>query len=226
MKTNFLIKNSFSLFSQVHIRTIILFIKNMRIEIVITYLLFFFISVFFFIFFKKSDLHLYLNQYHCRFFDVFFKYATYLGDGIMFGAFIIIFFFIKRKMSFVFILGGVLTLLLTHFFKKIIYMGVARPIGFFGEDKLHLIEGVEMAFLNSFPSGHTMTAFTIFVILCIYFRKCVSQYLWVLLAIIAGVSRVYLSQHFWIDIFAGSLFGILIAFISMGVFFPEKRRVH
>ncbi|WP_299681962.1 phosphatase PAP2 family protein [uncultured Tenacibaculum sp.] len=202
------------------------FIKTIRKEVSITYLIFFFASVLLVVLYNKADLHLKLNKYHSSFFDVFFKYSTFLGDGVMFAVLAFIFLFVKRKMTLVFVVGGLFTLVITHFFKKIIFKGVPRPAEFLGLENLHLINGVKMAFWNSFPSGHTMTAFTIFAILCLYFRKCVSQYVWILLAIIAGISRVYLSQHFLMDIFVGSILGIVIGFVSMSLFFPERKRIH
>lgn len=183
----------------------------------------FFLSSFFLVsLFNKLSLHLYINKFHTPFFDFFFKYTTHLGDGIMFGVLVLLFFFINKRMSLVFLTSGVLTLVITHFFKKIIFKGVPRPVGALGEESLYLIKGVKMAYWNSFPSGHTITAFAIFTILCLYFRKSGLQYLWLGLALIAGVSRVYLSQHFWIDIFVGSIVGILIGFVSMGLFCSKK----
>ena len=208
------------------IKTLLFHLKVIRKEVFFTYLLFFILSIILVSIYKKSDLHLTLNQYHSTFFDRFFKYSTHLGDGAMFGILVVVFFFINKRMSLVFGIGGILTLLVTHFFKKILFKGIPRPAGFLGVENLHVIDGVKMAFWNSFPSGHTMTAFTVFAILCIYFRKCTSQYLWIFLAFIAGISRVYLSQHFWIDIFVGSVLGIVIAFVSMSLLYPERKRIH
>lgn len=98
-----------------------------------------------------------------------------------------------------------------------------RPVGVLGEDALHLIDGVKMALWHSFPSGHTITAFAIATILCLYFAKCKSQYIWLLLAIIAGLSRVYLSQHYLLDVFVGSFIGIAIGLLSMALFCRPKR---
>ena len=204
----------------------LLYVKSIRKEVLIIYFIFFLAAALSVILYKKADLHLQMNRYHSSFFDVFFKYSTFLGDGIMFGVLTLLFLFVKRKMALVFMVGGFLTLLITHFFKKVVFKGVPRPAEFLGLENLHIIDGVKMAFWNSFPSGHTMTAFTIFAILCLYFRKCISQYVWILLAVIAGFSRVYLSQHFLIDIFVGSILGILIAFVSMSLFFPERKRIH
>ncbi len=204
----------------------IFYVKNIRNEVLIIYSVFFLIVALSVVLYKKADLHLHMNSYHSSFFDAFFKYSTFLGDGIMFGVLTLLFLFVKRKMALVFMVGGFLTLLVTHIFKKVVFKGVPRPAEFLGLENLYIIEGVKMAFWNSFPSGHTMTAFAIFAILCLYFRKCVSQYIWILLAVIAGFSRVYLSQHFLIDIFVGSILGIFIAFVSMSLFFPERKRIH
>ncbi len=187
-------------------------------EVFFIYTLFFAASIVFISIFNKYVLHLKINQFHTSFFDVFFKYSTFLGDGAVFGVLAVVFLFIKRKMFYVFVVSGVLTLLITHLFKKILFKGILRPAAALSDETLHLVDGVKMAMLNSFPSGHTTTAFAIFTILCLYFAKCKSQYLWVSLAIIAGLSRVYLSQHFLIDIFFGSFIGIIIGIASMSIF--------
>lgn len=187
-------------------------------EVFFIYTLFFAASIVFISIFNKYVLHLKINQFHTSFFDVFFKYTTFLGDGAVFGVLAVVFLFIKRKMFYVFVVSGVLTLLITHLFKKILFKGILRPAAALSDESLHLVDGVKMAMLNSFPSGHTTTAFAIFTILCLYFAKCKSQYLWVSLAIVAGLSRVYLSQHFLIDIFFGSFIGIIIGIVSMSIF--------
>ncbi|CAM1356282.1 MULTISPECIES: phosphatase PAP2 family protein [Tenacibaculum] len=189
------------------------------------YGVFFIVSFLLVILFNKFFLHLKINQFHTSFLDAFFKYSTFLGDGVMFGVLVLLFVFVKRRIALVFLISGLLTLLVTHFFKKIIFKGIPRPVGVFGEDSLYLVNGVKMALWNSFPSGHTTTAFAIFTILCLYFAKCKSQYLWISLAIIAGLSRVYLSQHFLIDVFVGSFIGIVIGFISMGLFYKYERSI-
>ena len=200
-------------------------ITSIKKETYLIYGVFFTISLLLISVFNKFYLHTSVNQFHTSFLDVFFKYVTHLGDGAMFGVLVLLFLFIKRKMALVFIVGGVLTLLVTHLFKKVLFKGIPRPVGALGEEALHLVDGVKMALWNSFPSGHTTTAFAIFTILCLYFSKCKSQYLWMSLAIIASFSRVYLSQHFLIDIFVGSFLGIAIGFVSMA-FFCKPKRVH
>lgn len=197
-------------------------LKQVRKEVLYIYAFFFLTSIFFVTFFNKHSLHLDMNQIHTDFLDQFFKYSTFLGDGIMFGVLVIVFFCIQRRMALVFLTSGLLTLLITGILKKVIFKGFARPAASIGVENLHLVDGVKMAFWNTFPSGHTTTAFAIFTILCLYSKKCRSQVVWVSLAIIAGISRVYLSQHYWIDIFVGSVLGIVIGFVSMHLFYKNK----
>jgi membrane-associated phospholipid phosphatase len=149
---------------------------------------------------------------------VFFKYITHLGDGAMFGVLVLIFAFLKRRMIWVVLVSGVLTLLITYLFKKILFHGSYRPAMHMGADTLHWVEGVKVALWGTFPSGHTITIFAIATVLCLYFRKSQLQYTWIAIALLVAYSRVYLSLHFLNDVFVGSIFGILIGLVSMALF--------
>lgn len=74
---------------------------------------------------------------------------------------------------------------------------------------------------NSFPSGHSLGAFALFSLLAFFLPKR-SGYVTAMffLAISVGVSRVYLVQHFWQDVYAGSLVGVVLA---MAVFSLNQR---
>jgi len=197
--------------------------SSIKKQVFFIYSLFFLISFVSIVSYNKTQLHLITNKYHAPFFDQFFKYATYLGDGILFGALVLFFLKKRKKMSLVFLVCGLLTLLITHLFKKIIFKGLPRPVKVLGEDALHLVDGVKIAMMNTFPSGHTTTAFAIATVLCFYFAKNKTQYLWIVLAIIAGYSRVYLSQHFLIDVLVGSVLGIFVGFMSVFFVYGFKK---
>ena len=114
------------------------------------------------VFLADRSFHLVINDFHTSFLDVFFKYFTHLGDGLVFLPLILYFLFLHRPTAFVLMIAGVLTLFLTAVLKQVIFEGVSRPVQYFGVEKLHLIKGVSMAHWNSFPSGHTTTDFAIF----------------------------------------------------------------
>lgn len=173
--------------------------------------------------FSKSELHILLNKVHSPLFDVFFKYATHLGDGSLIAILGIIFLFVKYRYVFAFLLGSISTAFLVNLFKKVLLDEMYRPAKYFElfeTYKLHLVEGINQHSLQSFPSGHTATSFSIFLMLAL-----IAKNRWVKLALFFGAfvvaySRVYLSQHFLVDIVAGSIISILLMVLSF--FWVEK----
>lgn len=161
----------------------------------------------------KFPLHLLINTYHSTFWDYFFKYITYLGDGITFGIAVVFIFFWNRKITPTFIYVGIITLLTSFVLKNYLCFNYPRPYEVFG-DQLYLVKGVTMRHWHSFPSGHTMSAFALFFVIIFYTKKLKWQLLWFSLAVLVAFSRVYLSQHFVEDIVGGSFIGFLIALFS------------
>lgn len=177
------------------------------------YLLTLAIIGYFLLFFTKAQIHLSINKYHSDFFDIFFKYLTNLGDGIFLPVLLVILFLIARfrdgiYLVTVFLIGG----FLVQFLKRIVFHDIARPIKYFGETAhLHLANGVEHYLNQSFPSGHSASAFGFYLCIAIVSKnKWIKLSMFVLASLVA-FSRVYLSQHFLIDIFAGSLIGTITA---------------
>lgn len=200
-------------------------VLGIRKEVLITYGLTVAICLISILFYDKCLMHRSINQWNAPFFDVFFKYITHLGDGALFGVLVLVFAFLKRRMILVWILSGVLTFLVTYLFKKILFHGSYRPAMDVGLDSLHWVEGVKVALWGTFPSGHTITVFAIATILILYCRRSKLQYLWMFIALLVGFSRVYLSLHFLVDVFVGSLFGVLVGLISMTTFYKVPQKV-
>lgn len=72
---------------------------------------------------------------------------------------------------------------------------------------------------NSFPSGHSTSAFCLFFCLCIISPKVWQKIFFFCLAILIGFSRVYLSQHFFEDIYVGSIIGVGFSFTIFYIHF-------
>lgn len=171
------------------------------------------IGVFLLVSIEKETLHLSFNKHFNDFFDVFFKYATYLGDGMVFPIIIVGLLIFKRKYATAFIIAGLITLFTSYALKHWVFSDFDRPYEVFG-DTLHLVEGVKMRRHHSFPSGHTMAAFSQFMLAILFAKKFSWQMLFFSLAVIAGISRVYLSQHFVQDILLGAVIGTFIALVA------------
>ncbi|MCA0932581.1 phosphatase PAP2 family protein [Lutimonas saemankumensis] len=163
----------------------------------------------------KGPSHLMVNQWHSEWADQFFKYITHLGDGAIFAVVIVILAFYRLRWSLYLLFASLFTLLFVFITKQIIFNGMPRPTKYFeNQEVLHLVAGVKMHSWNTFPSGHTITAFAIFMILVLVTKKEYFKYVFVLAAIFAGYSRVYLSQHFLGDVLSGAIIGTAIAVIS------------
>ena len=174
----------------------------------IPYLCLFTLSVAYFLYKSHGEFVLWLNSLHNPVWDFFFKYWTHTGDEIFFGIVVIILITIKRRFGFILGLTGIGVAGISLFFKYVLFPETPRPIIYFrGHEVLEVVDGVNVLSQYSFPSGHSMAAFALAVFIALMLQN--NNYASVLLigATLTAISRVYLSQHFLIDIMAGSLLG-------------------
>ena len=178
------------------------------------------------IYIPKGELHLLLCDRHTPARDIFYRYYTQIAEWLPYVICVLILLF-GRIGDGVFAsaaqIGSALT---TQVFKHIV--NAPRPITWFGmnypEIQLPLTEGMRMNEWYSFPSGHTTSFFALFftlsVILSNKYPKCAPdiQLVCFCLAALGGYSRIYLSQHFTLDVFAGVIVGVLITIVCYAVF--------
>jgi len=165
---------------------------------------------------NHGDVVLWINARHTVQGDFFFKYWTFLGDGVLLGA-VALYFLCTHLFRFYFMLIAIaLQTVLVHIFKQWLYAGEPRPKVFFSEiaDQLNYVEGVTTRGYDSFPSGHTASAFTLAFVLIWVVRKPWQRVLFLSAAILVGVSRIYILQHFARDVFFGSVFGIIAVILA------------
>ena len=176
----------------------------------------------------KAELHLALCQPHTAFLDKLVPVFTNLVDWLPYVIAVLLLFYRAGWATFL-ASNLLLTTLIVQPIKHIVR--APRPITWFAQNmpdiSLPLVEGVKMNHWLSFPSGHTTTFFALFfclsIILCAENAKGkhILSFLCFLCATFGAYTRIYLSQHFALDIFAG----ILIAVCSTLVlyFFLVKR---
>ena len=157
-----------------------------------------------------------INSHYSNWADYFFIGATQMGEGWFFGVIILIFLFIKFYQALMLTVSLALGSLLSVFLK--FSFDTSRPYLFFAGKNIawHLVDGLTIHIHNSFPSGHTITAFSIATLLVIFLPNKYLSVLFLFLACLAGYSRCYLFQHFPEDVLGGSFVGIfssLLAFI-------------
>lgn len=166
----------------------------------------------------KAGSFISLNYYHSLWLDnIFIKY-TLLGDGIFSICVIVLsYLLIKiKKQSFALLLSLIISSFVAQILKNI--FNSPRPKLFFGSNQyLHFIEGVSLSSYSSFPSGHTATAFAMATVL-VCFIKNKNIHIGILIAaVLVGYSRIYLGQHFLMDVLVGALVGTLTGLISFQI---------
>ncbi len=155
-----------------------------------------------------------LNQLHSSPLDYVFKYYTFFGSGWLLLITTIVLFLLSYKLSIMMIIISAAQGLVSLLFKVILFPNVKRPIAYFENINLTLVEGVQELQFRSFPSGHTMTVFGVATFCAMLSTKWWHHVFLFILAILIAISRIYLSLHFLIDTIAGSILGIAITIIT------------
>lgn len=172
----------------------------------------------FLLLYTKADLHLAVNSRNSIFFDYFFKYLTHVGDALLTYILVVILLFEKYRTALFLLVANLIETIFVQGIKNLV--STMRPKRYFEEffpdTQLHIIPDVKMHSYMSFPSGHSATAFVLFFFLAIWLAKGkpLLQVLFFVVALITAFSRVYLSQHFFVDIWAGMLFGVFSTILA------------
>lgn len=176
--------------------------------------------------YSKVELHMLLNSYHTGILNTFFKYLSVMAEWPLYIIALLPLFWKKIKITLFFVLSELLAGGLLQIVKHTV--DYDRPVIVFEKYRdlsLPLVEGIDMHHSNSFPSGHASTFFVFCtccaIILAYYYNRRadkndhrtwslinVSMLLFVFAAL-GAYSRVYLSQHFLLDVFVGSIIGFV-----------------
>ena len=163
----------------------------------------------------KGELHLLLCQPHTAMLDQIVPVFTNLVDWLPYVTVVLLLFYRVGWATFL-ASNLLLSTLIVQPIKHIVH--APRPLTWFAENmpdvSLPLVEGVKMNLWLSFPSGHTTTFFVLFfslsIILCAenIKGKNILSFICFLCATFGAYTRIYLSQHFAFDIFAGILIAV------------------
>lgn len=190
----------------------------------------------------KAELHLWLNAYHAPWLDGLMKGVTYLPQWPIYALMLC---FIVRRYAVVayYLVCELAATVLVQILKAAFNM--PRPLEFFSHyaqaDCLAdfeniVVSGVGLHHWHSFPSGHTQTFFVCATVLALLLAggellregpAWMKKWLPVVLLFIAalgGYSRIYLSQHFMLDVAVGSFIGMIVPLICWPLYFKLEAR--
>ncbi len=166
-------------------------------------------------YYEKPELIFYFSANRSVAKDLFFTYLTKFGEAPIYILAALAFFAFKLRHSILVIVTGLLVMGVSFGLKS--YFAVDRPFTFLTHqnllDQVNLVPNVKLfTGASSFPSGHSMSAFAIYCLLILLLPKK-KRYIFTALALAIGVaiSRVYLVQHFFIDVYAGGVIGVCLA---------------
>jgi membrane-associated phospholipid phosphatase len=165
---------------------------------------------------EKIPLQLATNQLNLPILDLLMPYITMLGDGLLILLIGVLFLlFINPRTGWLIVISYLFSSLIVQFSKHVLFPEAMRPYFYLKAiPDFHAIPGFLYYEFNSFPSGHTASAFALATLLSFSVQNNSLKSVGLLLgASLVGFSRIYLSQHFLVDVTVGSIVGVLSVYL-------------
>jgi membrane-associated phospholipid phosphatase len=163
--------------------------------------------------FSRETIYFTVNGLNSPIADFLAPFVTDLGNGwfaVIIAAVLTLF---SYRKAFIVITAWGVTSLFAQLIKNIVK--APRPKLYFQNQisHIHFVKGTYLDMHNSFPSGHTVTAFSLAVLFTYWSKNKAWGPIFLLIAVMVGYSRMYLSEHFFEDVTAGSVIGLVITVI-------------
>lgn len=147
-------------------------------------------------------------------FSLLFVTATYLGDGYLWGGLALGLILLGRPIDRTYVLIGlgisIVNIAIFRLFKLL--FGRPRPTFVAFSLRSRLIDSY------SFPSGHATTSFGIALVIATFYPSLLIQLFAYLVAIAIALSRVYMKEHYPLDVICGALLGSVTTVYLLPVF--------
>lgn len=181
------------------------------------------------LYYGRVPVFLFLNNDLGHAADLCFSYITQLGNGLVWIPIVLIALRFRPTCLPMVISLIVFSTLFTQLPKNLLFSQVMRPSAVISDTHLfHTAPGTDLHKSFSFPSGHSATAFSIvFLVMCCFPNRKWLAPVMLLYGLSVGYSRVYLAQHFPLDVGGGILVAIISFYASwwMQGVFDEKRKM-
>ncbi len=167
----------------------------------------------------KIEIALWINARNSLVSDIFFKYFTHLGDGITAAIIALLLILLNVRKGVILLLAFLISGLIIQMLKIHVFPDILRPAAVIElTPAIHLVQGVKLWGIQSFPSGHSGTAFAVFYCLAAFSVNRKIQVLSFTAAVLLAFSRLYLFQHFLTDVIAGAVLGFFTSLVLITLF--------
>lgn len=169
--------------------------------------------------FNKVELFRAINLNYSSWGDTLMYATTKLGEGVIGGLILLVLLGYSRYRNWWFIVTAVVSNVIPSFIIQMLKSGVGapRPLKHFQHaDWIHILPDWQHVTQRSFPSGHTCAAFCLFTFLAFLLPRKYRAFgaLFFFIALLVGYSRVYLAAHFFLDIYVGSIIGVVFTIFT------------
>ena len=163
--------------------------------------------------FTRSEIYFAVNGVYSNWADYSAPYITDIGDGITIIIVSALLALFSYRNAFLLISSYAMTSVTAQILKY--SFNLPRPKAYFSNEleKIHFVKDLYVLSVHSFPSGHTVTAFSAAVVITYLGKNKMAAVLLLVVAIAVGYSRMYLSQHFFEDVLAGSAIGVMVTIL-------------
>jgi membrane-associated phospholipid phosphatase len=163
--------------------------------------------------YTKDEIYFAVNTRHTDFLDTIEPYITDLGNGWTIVGLAALLTLYNYRYAFLMATTFAITSLSVQVVKFI--FDAPRPKLYFKDQlsKLHFVKGIEILSHNSFPSGHTLTAFATGALITYLAKNKSWGILLIFYGVMVGFSRMYLSEHFFEDVVGGSALGVFLTIL-------------
>ncbi|MDF2433857.1 MAG: hypothetical protein JWP44_3488 [Mucilaginibacter sp.] len=160
--------------------------------------------------YSKDAIYYTVNGRFSDWADYLAPYITAIGNGWTTIILSVILALFNYRKAFLLASSYAITSLLAQLIKHIVK--APRPKLYFHDQltRIHFVKGAYTDTFNSFPSGHTVTAFSTALVISYLLKNKNWSILLFLIAVLVGYSRMYLSEHFFEDVTAGSALGVFL----------------
>jgi len=175
--------------------------------------------------FTKQQIYFAVNGQYSDFADEIAPYITDLGNGWTIVALSAILVLFNYRTAFLMATTYAITSLSVQIVKYI--ADADRPTLLY-HDKLstiHVVKGIYLLKYYSFPSGHTVTAFSTALLVTYLLKNKNWGWLFFIVAVAVGYSRMYLSEHFFEDVTIGSALGVVLTIWWIS-YIDSKKFIH
>ncbi len=179
--------------------------------------------------YSKQYLFFAINLHYSDIGNVIMYYTTWLGEAIVIITVLLLLLLLPRFRNWWYFITATLCnlipLLIQQYLKE--YFKAPRPRTFFHKSPLmHYLPEWPGLVNNSFPSGHSQGAFSFFCFLSLLLPGKYKKFGFVffLLGLSVCYSRVYLTAHFFEDVYAGSILGGVLTTVIYSIMYKYKDR--